>query len=253
MNGWIKISRDITDWQHYQEPSVVMVFLDLLLHARYEDSWFKGVRVKRGENVNSIRTMAQRLGMSVNTVQSALKKLVASGEITRTPYKYGMKTTINNYDVFQSVSEGVSEGVSTGVSIGVSKNDTIKEDKNKEDNSSTSSARARLEEATIYNSLWLDQTAMALRHDNVFGLAVQCMDEWEVRQLSDDRWDADHLIHHMRKKLDISKREGKPTKQEAKENRRTELKGLSINDMISLQQNGNYQQQTGNNGVNRHA
>ena len=244
MNGWIKISRDITDWQHYQEPSVVMVFLDLLLHARYEDSWFKGVRVKRGENVNSIRTMAQRLGMSVNTVQSALKKLVASGEITRTPYKYGMKTTINNYDVFQSVSEGVSEGVS--------KNDTIKEDKNKEDNSSTSSARARLEEATIYNSLWLDQTAMALRHDNVFGLAVQCMDEWEVRQLSDDRWDADHLIHHMRKKLDISKREGKPSKQEAKENRRTELKGLSINDMISLQ-NGNYQQQTGNNGVNRHA
>ena len=248
MNGWIKISRDITDWQHYQEPSVVMVFLDLLLHARYEDSWFKGVRVKRGENVNSIRTMAQRLGMSVNTVQSALKKLVASGEITRTPYKYGMKTTINNYDVFQSVSEGVSEGVSTGVS----KNDTIKEDKNKEDNSSTSSARARLEEATIYNSLWLDQTAMALRHDNVFGLAVQCMDEWEVRQLSEDRWDADHLIHHMRKKLDISKREGKPTKQEAKENRRTELKGLSINDMISLQ-NGNFKQQTGNNGVNRHA
>ena len=115
MNGWIKISRDIADWQHYQEPSVVMVFLDLLLHANYEDSWFRGIRVKRGENVNSIRTMAQRLGMSTNTVQSALKKLVASGEITRTPFKYGIKTTIRNYDFFQS--DGVSNGVSNGVSI----------------------------------------------------------------------------------------------------------------------------------------
>lgn len=252
MNGWIKISRDITDWQHYQEPSVVMVFLDLLLHARYEDSWFKGVRVKRGENVNSIRTMAQRLGMSVNTVQSALKKLVASGEITRTAYKYGMKTTINNYDIFQSVSEGVSSGVSEGVSKGVSKNDTIKEEKNKEDNSTVLGARARLEDATINNSLWLDRASMELRCQNVMQMATDVMNEWELTHQPESEWTAMHLYNHIRKKIDISKRQGKPTKQEAKENRRTELKGLSINDMISLQ-NGNYQQKTGNNGVNRHA
>ena len=207
------------------------------------------MKVNRGENVNSIRTMAQRLGMSVNTVQSALRKLVASGEITRKPFKYGMKTTIRNYDMFQSVSEGVSTSVSTSVS----KNDTIKEDKNKEEYSSSSTrARARLEEATIYNSLWLDQTSMALRCTNVFDLAVQCMDEWEVRQLADDRWDADHLIHHMRKKLDIRKREGKQSKLEAKEARRAQLKRDAINDFNDIR-NGNYQQQTERNGVDRQA
>ena len=236
MNGWIKISRDIAEWQHYQEPSVVVVFLDLLIHANYEDSWYRGIRVKRGDNVNSIRTMAQRLGMSTNTVQAALRKLVESGEIIRTPFKYGMKTTIRNYDQFQDVSVSVSEGVSNGVSVGVSKNDTIKEDKNKEEYSS-SSTRARLEEETILNSLWINQTAMALHSPDVFNLAVEAMDEWELRGLTEERWDKDHLFHAIRKKLEIRKSQSRPTKQEEKEARRAELKQAIIND-LNLMRNG---------------
>ena len=221
MNGWIKISRSIDEWQHYQEPSVLAVFLDLLLHAQFEDSWYRGERVKRGENVNSIRTMASRLGMSVNTVQSALKKLVASGEITRVPFKFGMKTIIRNYDQFQGVAEGVSTdvsvSVSTGVSTGVSKNDTIKEIKNKEDNiCCVDDARARLEDVTIYNSLWINQTSMALHYADVMGLAVDVMNEWEIIQLPQEEWTAQHLFNHMRKKLEIRKRETKPTKAEEK-------------------------------------
>ena len=216
MNGWIKISRDIAEWQHYQEPSVVMVFLDLLIHANYEDSWYRGIRVKRGENVNSIRTMAQRLGMSVNTVQSALKKLVASGEITRTPFKYGMKTTIRNYDQFQDVSVSVSQGVSNGVSVGVSKTDTIKEIKNKEEYCCDGDARAKLEESTVYNTLWTNQTSMALHYADVMGLACDVMNEWEIAQLPDREWTAQHLFNHMRKKLDIKNQQQRPTKAQEK-------------------------------------
>lgn len=237
MNGWIKISRDIAEWQHYQEPSVVVVFLDLLIHANYEDSWYRGIRVKRGDNVNSIRTMAQRLGMSTNTVQAALRKLVESGEIIRTTFKYGMKTTIRNYDQFQDVSVSVLEGVSTGVSVGVSKNDTIKEDKNKEDNLCCDDARARLEESTIYNSLWLNQTFMSLHHADVMGLAVDVMNEWEITQLPEEEWTAQHLFNHMRKKLYITKSQSKPSKQEEKEARRAELKQAIMNE-LNLMRNG---------------
>ena len=250
MNGWIKISRDIADWQHYQEPSVVMVFLDLLLHANYEDSWFRGIRVKRGENVNSIRTMAQRLGMSTNTVQSALRKLVESGEIIRTPFKYGIKTTIRNYNTFQSIQdlkEDVSAGVSNGVSNGVSKNDTLKENKNKEDNTPT--PRARLERETILNSGWLDQMSMSLHSPDVMQIATDIMNEWELQGIPADQWNRERLFRYIRNEINFRKREGKPSRQEAKEARRADLKQKALQDLIAAT-NGIYQQPTDRNGYN---
>lgn len=229
--GWIKISRDIADWQHYQEPSVVLVFIDLLLHANYEDTWFRGVKVKRGENVNSIRKMAQRLGMSVNTVQTALRKLVETGEIIRTPFKYGIKTTIRNYDQFQDVSTSVSNGVSDSVSKGVSKTDTFKEDKNKED-ICVVDIRARLENETINNSAWLDQTSMALRTTDVLQLAMDVMTEWELTKVPPEKWTAGHLYNHIRKKLDIKKAQARPTKQEEKAAWRARMLQSIQNDLM---------------------
>ena len=39
MEGWIKIHRKILEWQHFQEPNVLAVFMYLLLSANTKDGW----------------------------------------------------------------------------------------------------------------------------------------------------------------------------------------------------------------------
>jgi hypothetical protein len=109
--------------------------------------------------------------------------------------------------------------------------------------------RARLEDATINNSLWLDKAAMELRCPNVMQLAVDVMNEWELTHQPESEWTVMHLYNHIRKKLDIIKREGKPSRQEAKEARRADLKQKALQDLIAAT-NGIYQQPTERNGYN---
>lgn len=101
-NGWIKIHRQIKEWQHYQEPTVLLVWIDLLLSANAKDGWWKGKRVRRGELFTSVATIAENTGLDAKTVRKALDKLEATGEIRREATNAGSKIIINQFSKFQS-------------------------------------------------------------------------------------------------------------------------------------------------------
>ena len=101
-SGFIKLYRSLKDWQHYGEPTIMAVFTELLLSVNYEDGWWQGLECERGATFISIRTMADDLKMSVNTIQRALKVLTKTGEIQRIKiFKNNTKTIINNFSKFQ--------------------------------------------------------------------------------------------------------------------------------------------------------
>lgn len=100
--GWIKVHRKIKEWQHYQEPSVLLVFIDLLLSANAKDGWWKGKRVRRGEMFTSVSTISDSTGLDAKTVRKALDKLEATGEIRREATNAGSKIIINQFGKFQS-------------------------------------------------------------------------------------------------------------------------------------------------------
>jgi len=105
MNGWIKIHRTMLQWEHFNEPSVVTVFLALLLNADRD-----------GKTDISLSGLTSATGLTTNTVRCALAKLVNSGEITRDFVK-GQKTTTsianwNKYQVYQKSTHQGKEGVS---------------------------------------------------------------------------------------------------------------------------------------------
>ena len=108
-DGWIKLHRKMREWQHYQCPSVRLVFEELLLCANSSDVWFHGERIRRGETVVGVRTISNYTGYSVRIVVDALKKLVESGEIKREKCWRGVKTTIINYEKYQTISVLESE------------------------------------------------------------------------------------------------------------------------------------------------
>lgn len=105
MGGWIKLYRDIRLWQHWQEPTVLLVFLDLLLSANSDTAWVRGTQVKRGELLTSVATIMASTGIgSKNTVKSAIMKLCESGEIKKVTIGNATKITIKQYDKYQGGS-----------------------------------------------------------------------------------------------------------------------------------------------------
>ena len=74
-DGFICLFRQFKKWQHYQEGSVMRVFIDLLLSANYEPSWYRGEKIDRGCIVMSITTLQEHTGLSRAIVVKALKIL----------------------------------------------------------------------------------------------------------------------------------------------------------------------------------
>ena len=102
-NGWIKIHRQLKDWQHYQEPTVLLVWIDLLLSANSKPAWVRGEAIAAGQVVTSVTTIMESTGIkSKHTVIEALRKLEQSGEITREKFGNGTKITIANFEKFQT-------------------------------------------------------------------------------------------------------------------------------------------------------
>ena len=102
IDGWIKIHRQIKEWQHYQEPNVLLVWLDLLTSANTKDGWWHGRKIRRGELFTSIESIHQNTGLDVKTIRKALATLEASGEIKREATNAGSKIIINQFNKFQS-------------------------------------------------------------------------------------------------------------------------------------------------------
>lgn len=104
-SGWICLHRAFKDWQHYSEPMVKIVFLDLLLNANHKDGWWHGHKCERGATFVSIRAIAQNNCITTKTVQRALKVLVETGEIQRVKIdQKSTKTIIVKYNVYQDIS-----------------------------------------------------------------------------------------------------------------------------------------------------
>lgn len=187
MGGWIKLHSQIRNWQHYQEPSVLLVFIDLLLTANFENSEFNGVEIHRGQNIRSLSTICKSTGLSINTVRTALSKLVKSGEIKYDYNKQCRVTTIVNYEQYQTISKNDSVS-KNDIASGVSKNDTITDYTEEYININNAHVRKGKHKVWEYlqellNSSFNVESWCMLNRSNkeeFFNIAVKIATEWEL-------------------------------------------------------------------------
>ena len=212
MNGWIKIHRTMLQWEHFNEPSVVTVFLALLLNAD-----------KDGKTNISLGGLSSTTGLTKNTIRAALAKLVDSGEITRSFIK-GQRTTttITNWKEYQGGQKLIhqdNESVSKNdTPVGqklihtVSKNDPhYKNNKNIQENIVVADAHARTHEefiADALNDLRVEQGCMAMRitAEEYRQLVTEVTNDWNFRNIPDNEWTLTHLLAQMRIKNNINNR-----------------------------------------------
>lgn len=119
------------DWEWSDDANTVAVFLRLLIEADIVPNTWHGIEVPRGGTVSSYAKLAEKTGLSVKQVRTAIKHLETAGYVARTTYAKCTVFAVKNFDMFQSgASSGQGKG-KQGASKG-QQNKKIEEDK--EDN-----------------------------------------------------------------------------------------------------------------------
>jgi hypothetical protein len=222
-NGWIKMHRALLEWEHFKEPSVVVVFFALLLSADRD-----------GQTSIKLDELMTLTGLGSCTIKRALSKLVASGEISRQKYGARITTTIANWSQYQMVSK-VSQRqdlLVSKVSQYRDKNDTNEGIKsipiqyNKKDNKKEQEeivvANAHTREVFVENALTdlaVEKGCMAMRitPERYRQLVTEVITDWEFTQLPEREWTLTHLLSQMRIKNSINNRNNGQQNQQSTE------------------------------------
>ena len=80
-SGWIKIHRNMLDWEWYLDSNIVRLFIHLLLKANWEDKKWCGILIKRGSFVTSHGSLSEETKLSIQQIRTCLSKLKLTDEI----------------------------------------------------------------------------------------------------------------------------------------------------------------------------
>lgn len=103
MNGnYIKLSRELLDWEWYTDINTTRVFIHMLLKANWKDGSFKGTTVPRGSFISSIGKLASETGLTEREIRTAISHLKKTGEVTsKTTNRFTIFTVVK-YDMHQT-------------------------------------------------------------------------------------------------------------------------------------------------------
>lgn len=101
MSGWIKIHRQILDWEWYSDTNTFRVFLHLLLKANHKEKKYRGMDLKIGTIITSRDILSLETGLSVRQIRTSLDKLKMTNELTIKTSSQGTIIQVVNYKKYQ--------------------------------------------------------------------------------------------------------------------------------------------------------
>lgn len=99
--GWVKLHRKLLEWEWYGDAHMVHLLVHLLLTATHEDRKYKGLTIRRGQLVTTIKELADALGTPESSTRLRIKRLKSCGFISIKVANNKMTITICNYDSYQ--------------------------------------------------------------------------------------------------------------------------------------------------------
>jgi len=108
-NGWIKIHRQILEWEWYDEPNTLRLFLHLLLKANHKTRSYRGVEIKEGQVMTGYDKLAKELSLSTQKIRTAINKLKLTNEITSVSTSQGTIIQIVKYKEYQVVTSKLTD------------------------------------------------------------------------------------------------------------------------------------------------
>ena len=99
--GWIKLHRQLLEWEWYDDTNTKCLFLHCLLRANHSDTEWRGHNIKRGQFLTSVDTLTRETGLSVSQIRTSLKKLISTNEIASKSQARSTVITVLGYDSHQ--------------------------------------------------------------------------------------------------------------------------------------------------------
>ena len=78
---YIKLYKKMLDWEWYDDPNTMRVFLHCLLRANWKPGSWHGINYSAGEFITSLQTLAVETCLTVSQVRTAISHLKMTGEI----------------------------------------------------------------------------------------------------------------------------------------------------------------------------
>ncbi len=100
-NGFVKLFRDIEQWEWYTEPNAMRLFIHCLIKANHASKKWRGVTIHAGSFITSYSKLAQDLKLSEQNIRTALKRLKSTGELTLKATSQYSHISINNWQKYQ--------------------------------------------------------------------------------------------------------------------------------------------------------
>jgi DNA replication protein DnaD len=124
MSGWIKIHRQILDWEWYSDNNAFRVFMHLILKANHKEKRYKGIELNCGSVITSRDILSFETGLSVQQIRTALDKLKSTNEITIKTSSKGTIIQVVNYAKYQlSTNESTNHQPMNNQQVTTNKNE----------------------------------------------------------------------------------------------------------------------------------
>ena len=123
----INFRKNFTQWEWYKDTVTKCVFLHLLLTANTSDTSSVDMKIKRGQLATTQKNLEEDLGLSRQSVRTALGKLKQAGEIEIAATNKFSVITICKYDSYQDEKEYANQcatNKSTNKEERITKSDT---------------------------------------------------------------------------------------------------------------------------------
>jgi hypothetical protein len=100
--GYIKLFRQIVNWEWYNDSQTLHLFLHLILKANHQENSWQGQTIQRGQLITGRLKLSKETGISQRSIRTCLRRLKATNEITtKTTSRFSL-ITIVNYEYYQS-------------------------------------------------------------------------------------------------------------------------------------------------------
>ena len=100
-SGWIKLHRQLLEWEWYDDINTSRLFVHLMLTANHKDNNWRGIEIKRGSRLTSLDKLSSETNLSVSKIRTAIKKLISTNEIASKSHSQHTVFTMINYDMYQ--------------------------------------------------------------------------------------------------------------------------------------------------------
>lgn len=150
MNGFIKLHRQLKEWEWYGDIRIRGFFIHCLLTANFKFKKWRGMDIQRGQFVSTWGNLADDNELTVQECRTIVKKLVETGEIIQTSTNRNIIITVCKYDTYQAFEAGNNEEATTNQQAANNQSTSDQQSTNNQSTTTEEGKEGKEEEEYIY-------------------------------------------------------------------------------------------------------